>query len=53
MIDQKDWNNELGLFAYEDEKGYSKALLTTLIELKIILSNGELNLRKIKEMGIL
>lgn len=50
FIDKENWETELGFFAYENEAGYSKALLTTFIELKRILSNGDLDFRKLEEI---
>ncbi|MCK5893101.1 MAG: hypothetical protein KAG53_01560 [Endozoicomonadaceae bacterium] len=50
FIDKTNWDPELGFFIYENESGYSKALLNTFIKLKQILSNGEFNFKKLSRI---
>ncbi|WP_257294145.1 hypothetical protein [Endozoicomonas sp. YOMI1] len=50
FIDRKDWQSEHVFFAYEDEPGYTKAMLSAFLEMKSILSDGALDLEKITKI---
>ncbi|WP_257264102.1 hypothetical protein [Endozoicomonas sp. ONNA2] len=50
FIDKKDWQSERVFFAYENEPGYTRAMLTVFVELKNIFADGVLNSEKITKI---
>ena len=51
FIDKKDWKLNGGIYTYENERGFAKALLTAWSKMEDIFSEGELSLKQIKSIN--